>query len=449
MGRFIALAMAFSTLASPLAAQRAGTVEFGAMGRASFFDQSLNFENYLGVGGRFGVFILRNLAIEGDASYIQTSLSPAGRVTNIPIHARAVYNIPFHQRLGILVGVGYVRNEYRRDLNASDDGVGGLFGVRVRLSEVVSLRAEGTLDYTPAPINAAPGINSNTHGGAQFGMSVQFGPRGDRDGDADGVRDQDDLCPGTRFGESVDAAGCPLDGDGDGVANSADRCPNTPAAEVVDASGCRLDTDGDGVADAADRCPNTPAGTVVDEAGCARDADGDGVADSADSCLNTPAGAQVDATGCPLDGDADGVPDGLDKCPNTEAGVEVDEGGCRTLFEEGKSTVVLEGVNFRTNSAELTPEARMVLRRVAESLLANPEVRVEVAGHTDATGSRNYNIGLSASRAESVMAFLILQGVTRERMRAQGYGPDLPIASNASRSGRALNRRVELRRIDQ
>jgi outer membrane protein OmpA-like peptidoglycan-associated protein len=440
--------VAFTSLASPLAAQHAGTVEFGALGRASFFDPTLGLQDYLGVGGRFAVFIVRNLAIEGDASYIQTNIAPAGRVTNIPIHARAVYNIPFHDRLGILVGFGYARNEYTRDVSASDNGVGGLFGVRIRLSEVVSLRAEGTLDYTATPINAAPGIGSNTNGGAQFGMSVQFGPRGDRDGDADGVRDQDDRCPGTRYGEPVDAAGCALDTDGDGVANSADRCPNTPAGEVVDASGCRLDTDGDGVADSDDRCPNTPTDTAVDEAGCARDADADGVADSTDKCPNTPSGAVVDAEGCPVDGDGDGVADGLDKCPNTEAGIQVDEGGCPALFEKGKSTVVLEGVNFRTNSAELTAEARMVLRRVAESLVANPEVRVEVAGHSDATGSRNYNIGLSASRAESVRAFLSLQGVAPERMRARGYGPDLPIANNGTRSGRALNRRVELRRIE-
>lgn len=449
MRRLLALTVTLTSFAWPLAAQRAGTVEFGAMGRASFFDQSLGLQNFLGVGGRFGVFIIRNLAVEGDASYIQTDLIAAGRVTSIPIHARAVYNIPFHDRLGLLLGFGYTRNEYGRSVNASDDGVGGLFGVRLRLSEVVSLRAEGTLDYTGSPANAGPGINSNTHNGAQFGMSIQLGPRGDRDTDADGVRDQDDLCPGTQLDEPVDTTGCPLDTDGDGVANSGDSCPNTPAGEVVDASGCRLDTDADGVADTNDRCPNTPAGTAVDEAGCARDADADGVADSADNCPNTPSGAAVDGEGCPLDRDRDGVADGLDKCPNTESGVQVDDGGCPVLFEKGESTVVLEGVHFKTNSAELAPDAQVVLNRVAESLIANPEVRVEIAGHTDGTGSRPYNLALSKSRAESVRAFLALKGVGLERLVATGYGPDLPITSNATKTGRALNRRVELRRIDK
>ncbi len=448
MRRTLSLLLALAVAGPPLYAQRPGTVEFGAMGRASFFDQSLNFDNFFGAGGRLGIFIVRNIAIEGDASFVQTDLAPAGRVNHIPIHARAVYNIPFHPRFGLLVGAGYVRNEYRRAVNASDNGIGGLFGMRLRLSDVVSMRAEGTLDYIPSPANASPGVPNNTNAGAQFGFSFQFGPRDLRDADGDGVHDRDDLCPGTRFGESVDGAGCPLDSDGDGVANSQDSCPNTPAGEPVTALGCPRDADEDGVADSADRCPNTPVGTAVDDAGCALDTDRDGVSDSADTCPNTPAGALVDTNGCPRDNDADGVADGLDKCPNTERGARVDEAGCPVLFEEGKRTVILEGVTFEVNSAALTPDAQNVLRRVAESLVANPSVHVEIAGHTDGTGSRGYNHQLSAARAESVRAFLALQGVAFERMRARGYGPDMPIASNSTSSGRAMNRRVELRRME-
>ncbi len=432
---------------TPLPAQRAGTVEIGALGRASFFDQSLNIQNFLGAGGRFGLFFIKNLAVEGDASFILTDATPAGRIAHIPIHARLVYNIPFHDRVGLVLGVGYARNEYRRDIQAADDGVGGLFGMRFRLSQVVSLRAEGTLDYTPSPINAGPGINSNTNAGAQFGLSFQFGPRPTRDTDLDGVRDQDDRCPGTALGDSVDAAGCPLDSDGDGVTNAADQCPNTPAGEPVTEAGCPRDSDMDGVADSADRCPSTPAGTTVDDVGCARDSDGDGVADSADNCPNTPSGAEVDANGCARDRDGDGVADGLDRCPNTDQGVRVDDSGCPILFEEGTTRVVLEGVTFNRASASLTPDAMTILRRVAQTLVANPNIRIEVSGHTDATGSRSTNLRLSTARAESVRAFLQLQGVAPERMRAMGYGPDYPIASNGTRSGRALNRRVELKQI--
>ncbi len=90
-----------------------------------------------------------------------------------------------------------------------------------------------------------------------------------------------------------------------------------------------------------------------------------------------------------------------------------------------------------------------MLDRVAGSLRGNLEVRVEVGGHTDITGSRAYNVQLSQARAESVIAYLVQQGVAADRMEARGFGPDNPIADNDNRAGRALNRRAELRRTDQ
>jgi OOP family OmpA-OmpF porin len=110
--------------------------------------------------------------------------------------------------------------------------------------------------------------------------------------------------------------------------------------------------------------------------------------------------------------------------------------------------LVLEGVNFETGSAILTPGARQVLDRVATSLVGNPGIRVEVSGHTDNTGSRNFNVSLSQSRAESVMEYLVGQGVAENRMEARGFGPDRQVATNDTAEGRAMNRRVELRRID-
>jgi OOP family OmpA-OmpF porin len=150
-----------------------------------------------------------------------------------------------------------------------------------------------------------------------------------------------------------------------------------------------------------------------------------------------------------MDSDNDGVADGIDRCPDTTAGTPVDANGCPVLFEQAATRIILEGVNFETNSAELTAGARTVLDRVAQSLSGNPEVRVEVGGYTDNTGARAYNVQLSQARAESVVAYLVQQGVSADRMEARGYGPDNPVASNATRDGRAQNRRVELRRTDQ
>lgn len=178
------------------------------------------------------------------------------------------------------------------------------------------------------------------------------------------------------------------------------------------------------------------------------DADNDGVVDTADACPNTPAGDVVDEKGCsrPKDADGDGVTDDNDKCPNTPAGTTVDVTGCAPVFRAGETVVELRGVTFETGKAVLTPDSRTVLDNVAASLVAHPDVRVEVAGHTDITGSRATNITLSKARANAVRAYLVDKGVPTERLTANGYGPDRPVASNKTPDGRALNRRVELRR---
>jgi len=84
---------------------------------------------------------------------------------------------------------------------------------------------------------------------------------------------------------------------------------------------------------------------------------------------------------------------------------------------------------------------------VAAALVAYPNVRIEIAGHTDNTGRLAVNQRLSQARAEAVRAYLAQRGVAVERMQARGYGPDEPIATNTNAAGRAQNRRVELRQI--
>ena len=110
--------------------------------------------------------------------------------------------------------------------------------------------------------------------------------------------------------------------------------------------------------------------------------------------------------------------------------------------------LILRGVNFQTGSARLTPASFEVLDGVIRSLRDWPEVMLEIQGHTDATGSRSTNMRLSKQRAESVMNYFIQQGVPASRLRAVGYGPDVPISDNETAAGRELNRRVELKRFD-
>jgi outer membrane protein OmpA-like peptidoglycan-associated protein len=106
--------------------------------------------------------------------------------------------------------------------------------------------------------------------------------------------------------------------------------------------------------------------------------------------------------------------------------------------------VNLPDILFGFNEATLKPEASVVLAKLAGILLIVSDLTVAVEGHTDSIGSREYNMGLSLRRAESVLDFLAEQGLPRSRMGAVGLGPDRPIASNDTEEGRGRNRRVEI-----
>ena len=281
------------------------------------------------------------------------------------------------------------------------------------------------------------------------------------DSDGDGVNDLLDKCPATPAGATVDPTGCPIDSDHDNVWDGLDKCPNTPVGATVDATGCPHDQDGDGVLDGIDRCPGTVPGTPVDAAGCPLDSDKDGVPDNLDKCPNTPPGIQVDGNGCPIehDTDGDGVPDSKDRCPNTPKGSRVDQFGCMLLFEErapttpgaptpARPTIVLTGVNFQTGRSVLTTSSYAVLDQVAASLVANPEIRIEIAGYTDSTGRRATNLRLSMARAAAVRAYLARRGVSPMRMLARGFGASGYVAPNSTPEGRAQNRRVELHKLN-
>jgi OOP family OmpA-OmpF porin len=211
-------------------------------------------------------------------------------------------------------------------------------------------------------------------------------------------------------------------------------------SESVRAAVVIVDSDGDGVPDAVDQCPGTPVGAQVDENGCELDSDGDGVIDRLDQCPGTPPNAPVDEVGCELDSDGDGVVDSQDECPDTPPNTEVDAFGCP--FPQ---IIKLPEVNFRTDSVMLLDGADATLAAAAATLIQNPGLVVEVAGHSDSQGDANYNRGLSQRRADAVREYLVTAGVDEHRITAKGYGEDEPLADNSTADGRRENRRVELR----
>lgn len=102
------------------------------------------------------------------------------------------------------------------------------------------------------------------------------------------------------------------------------------------------------------------------------------------------------------------------------------------------------GILFATNSSTLSEASKSALRNFANSLKANPDTDIRIIGYTDNTGKVDYNQLLSEKRAKSVYDYLMMQGISSDRMVYEGRGVHDPVASNDTPEGRALNRRVEI-----
>jgi OOP family OmpA-OmpF porin len=238
--------------------------------------------------------------------------------------------------------------------------------------------------------------------------------------------------------------------DGDGVLNPEDACETVPGPK--ENHGCPdKDSDGDGVIDRADKCPHEAG--PAENSGCPdKDTDKDGVVDRLDKCPDQA--GPPENNGCPdVDTDKDGIPDRLDKCPNepeTENNYQ-DQDGCPDEVPVAVKKFTggsLKNIDFDNGKATLRASSNGTLDEVVKVMADYPAVKVEVGGHTDNTGERNANIDLSKARAESVKAYLVGKGISDARITTVGYGPDKPIADNKKASGRAQNRRVELKLVD-
>ena len=234
-----------------------------------------------------------------------------------------------------------------------------------------------------------------------------------------------------------------------------DRCPELTGEDEF--SGCpNADTDTDGLCapfveelslfdlyfcSGNDKCPDQPEDfdDFEDEDGCPDyDNDKDGICDPwvAEQGLN-----EKYASLCK----------GNDKCPaepETINGVKDNDGcpdkGKQLVFVLDDKIEIKDKIYFDNNKATIKKKSNSLLDQIAQSILANPDIKkLSVEGHTDDTGKYEHNIMLSRQRAESVVTYLIKQGVAAEKLTAVGYGPDKPLDPAQTKKARALNRRVE------
>ncbi len=111
---------------------------------------------------------------------------------------------------------------------------------------------------------------------------------------------------------------------------------------------------------------------------------------------------------------------------------------------------IMDKVQFETGSDTLLPVSFPLLDQVVDVMIDNAQIElIEVQGHTDSTGSAAINRTLSKGRAESVRKYLVGKGVAKGRLTSKGFGPDVPIADNATPEGREMNRRVEFKILKQ
>lgn len=333
-------------------------------------------------------------------------------------------------------GLNYFEQNPKSQRVSGDVDAGA--GINFWVSKNISLFFQSTYNYVlPKRDNPAGAYRDYVH--HTMGIGVRFGKG--KDTDKDGIADKDDKCP-TVAGLAA-FAGCP-DTDGDGVEDALDKCPTVAGLAVF--AGCP-DTDGDGIEDALDKCPREKG--PKETKGCP-DRDGDFVADKDDACPDVSGRAMY--KGCP-DTDGDGVSDDKDLCPN-EPGL-VDNNGCPKKEEKIKQieqqlNIAAKNIEFETNSAVIRQQSYADIDNIIRILEQNPNYKVKISGHTDNVGSDSKNVTLSLNRATAVFDYINnTRKINISRLLPPaGYGPYVPIDTNATPEGRQHNRRVEFKIVE-
>ncbi len=482
MRRTLITAVLGLLMATPLAAQQGGW-ELGGFGRYTRYDDSFNqvdstkTENSWGLGGRIGYFVAPRWSFEldgsGNPTDINRTTAQSVGLVYMPFHLRAIYNAPIGERASWLLGAGPNYNRYRvsdaadaftsKTFEGDDWGIGGLTGFRVMVTDWLSARVDGTIDYIPSPQNDPNG--SNTMLGAQAGLGIHLGGKcTDR---LDSIR-VEPRNPSVNVGETVNfrATGFLCDGSTTdvtpgttaaltagtatltGMAFSANQ-PGSYSIRFNNQAAAKRKTDNVTVT-VVQPPPPAPTLTRVDlQPDNATVFGGEAVPLRVMGFWSD--GTSRELTNCQLTPDGGTIANGAfsSRVAGTYTVTATCEGG-RT----DRSTITVRTVDvtlralFRFNRTNVYVRAELdSLRALARLMNENPTLQLTLYGHTDSVGSDAYNCNLGWRRIQAVADSLRSFGAPADRITAAmktSYGERQPVATNNTDAGRAQNRRVEI-----
>jgi outer membrane protein OmpA-like peptidoglycan-associated protein len=400
------------------------------------------------------------------------SLSKTFFNTYIEFPLNLAYKLPLGKKSGFFISAGpyvsffyngkqsvqarlYTNNTFKKEeddfevgnatnkIKTLDFGINGRAGFDLGSVLITGFYSQGLSNFYTAPYE---GNFKHKVIGASVGFwlnKVKQPEKKPMDTDKDGITDKEDVCPTIAGSEKT--WGCP-DKDGDAVADVEDTCPEIPG--TLKYKGCPIpDSDNDGTNDEEDKCPSQAG--IAKYNGCpVPDSDLDGINDEADMCPDKAGPAEFN--GCPIpDSDGDSLNDLADKCPQEKGSPQ--NNGCPEIKKEiiEKVNYAASNIFFDSRSVQLSTKSYEPLNEIVTILKNNPLLDLHIEGHTDNTGKASQNLILSEGRAKAVKQYLVDQGIEEKRLKATGYGHKKPIADNKTAEGKAKNRRVELKPVQQ